>query len=184
MTTIENLHETFVRQLPELEVAALGRFRHLDPEARQEAVQNTTALAWKFWVRLVKRHGAVDDGLLRSVWWYAMRQTADGRTISRGQGMHCKKRRDAYDPRSSPIQHLDFDFYIGDTTPIPDQVAFRLDLPRFFETLNDRQRAMAEDLASGMTTAEVARKNGVSAPAVSQFRTRFKVLLERFYEAA
>jgi predicted transcriptional regulator len=43
---------------------------------------------------------------------------------------------------------------------------------------------MAMDLSSGMTTAEVAKKHGVSAPAVSQFRTRFKVLLERFYEAA
>ena len=43
---------------------------------------------------------------------------------------------------------------------------------------------MAMDLASGMTTAEVARTHGVSAPAVSQFRTRFKVLLDRFYVAA
>ena len=79
MTTSESLHETFVRQLPDLEVAALGRFRSLDPEARQEAVQNTTALAWKYWLRLVERGGAVDDGLLKSVWWYAMKQTAVGR---------------------------------------------------------------------------------------------------------
>jgi hypothetical protein len=35
-----------------------------------------------------------------------------------------------------------------------------------------------------MTTAEVAKQYGVSAPEVSQFRTRFKVLLERFHEAA
>lgn len=184
MTTIENLHETFVRQLPDLEVDALGRFRHLDPEARQEAVQNTTALAWKYWLRLVERGGAVDDGLLKSVWWYAMKQTADGRTITRGDGRRGEGRQDAYDRPSAPVQHLDFNFYIGDTTTVPDAAAFRIDFPAFLGTLNERQRAMAMDLASGMTTAEVAKRYGVSAPAVSQFRTRFKALLERFFEAA
>jgi DNA-binding NarL/FixJ family response regulator len=89
-----------------------------------------------------------------------------------------------YDRRSRPLQHINFNYFIDDATPIPDQVAFRLDVPRFFETLSARQRAMAMDLASGMTTKEVARKHGVSAAAVSQFRSRFKVLLERFYEAA
>ena len=184
MTTIENLHDTFVRQLPELEVTALARFRKLDPDARQEAVQNTTTLAWMYWVRLVERDRAVDDGLLKSIWWYAMKQTRAARSISRGEGMEGRKRRDAYDRQSAPIQHLDFNNYIGDSTPVPDAVAFRLDFPVFLSTLNERQRAMAIDLASGMTTAEVAKKQGVSAPAVSQFRTRFKALLERFYEAA
>jgi hypothetical protein len=180
----KNLHDSFLRQLPELEAKALTRFRKLNPEARQEALQNTTALAWMHWVRLAGQNRDLDDWLLRSVWYYAMRQTRTGRTINRGDGMHGRWKRDAYDQRSDPIEHIDFNFYIGESTPIPDQVAFRLDLPRFFETLNERQRAMATDLASGMTTAEVARKHGVSAPAVSQFRIRFKVLLERFYKAA
>jgi hypothetical protein len=184
MVTSENLHESFIRQLPTLEMTALARFQKLDPEARQEAVQNTTALAWTYWARLIAQNRAVDAGLLRSVWWYAMRQTKMERTISRGDGMEGKGRQDAYDRRSKPIQHIDFNYYIGASTPIPDQVAFRLDLPRFFETLSERQRKMAMDLATGMTTNEVAKKHGVSAAAVSQFRSRFKVLLERFYEAA
>jgi hypothetical protein len=73
---------------------------------------------------------------------------------------------------------------VADTTPIPEQVAFRIDIPAFLNTLNDRQRAMAYDLASGMGTGEVARKYNVSPGAVSQFRTRFKLLLERFYADA
>lgn len=184
MTTIENLHETFLRQLPDLEEMALSRFRNLGPEARQEALQNTTALAWKRWLRLVERDQAVDDGLLKSIWWYSMRQTSLGRTITRGDGRRGDGRQDAYDRPSEPVQHIDFNFYIGDSTPVPDAVAFRLDFPAFLGTLNERQRAIAMDLASGITTAEVAKKYGVSASAVSQFRTRFKVLLERFYEAA
>ena len=47
---------------------------------------------------------------------------------------------------------LDFNLYVGGMTPVPDQVAFRLDLPAFLGTLNVRQRSMAMDLASGMTT--------------------------------
>jgi hypothetical protein len=136
--TIETLHETFTRRLPELEAMALARFRGIGPEARQEAVQNTTALAWMYWLRLAEAGRADDDGLLTSVWWYAMKQTRTGRTINRGDGMDGKRRRDAYDRQSAPIQHLDFNYFVGDSTPIPDQVAFRLDLPRFFETLSER----------------------------------------------
>ena len=184
MTTTENLHEIFTRRLPDLEAMALTRFRRLNPEAREEAVQNTTALAWKFWNRLVKQHGAVDDGLLKSVWWYAMKQTAAGRTITRGDGQRGEGRQDAYDRPSESVRHLDFNYVVGISKPVLDAVAFRIDFPAFLGTLNERQRAMAMDLATGMTTAEVAKKYGVSAPAVSQFRTRFRVLLERFYEAA
>lgn len=43
---------------------------------------------------------------------------------------------------------------------------------------------MAADLASGMTTIEVARKNGVTPGAVSQFRTRFKSLFDKFHAEA
>ena len=80
------------------------------------------------------------------------------------------------------LGRIDFNYYLCDSTPIPDQVAFRLDIPRFLATLNERQRAMAADLASGMTTTEAARRYGVTPAAVSQFRSRFKLLLNRFYK--
>jgi hypothetical protein len=146
--TIENLHETFTRRLPELQAMALARFRRLRPDARREAVQNTAALAWMYWLRLAEAGRADDQGILTSVWWYAIKQTAMRRTIARGSGMHRRRRRDAYDLRSGTIQHLDFNFFVGDSTPVPDAVAFRLDFPAFMSTLNERQRAMAMDLVS------------------------------------
>jgi hypothetical protein len=185
MTTINTLHEKFVRELPELEVMGRAWFRGLGAEARDEAIQNTTALAWRYWLRLGENDRADEPGLLRSVWWYALKQTRVGRTITRGEGKRGKGRHDVYDrTHGTTVEHLDFNMFVGDSTPIPDQVAFRLDFPAFLNTLNDRQRAMAMDLASGMTTTEVARKNGVTPAAVSQFRNRFRMLLERFHDAA
>jgi hypothetical protein len=182
MTTIKSLHESFVRELPELEVMARAWFRGINPEAQDEAVQNTTALAWKYWRRLTELGRDNEPGLLRNVWWYSLKQTKIGRTITRENGQRGKARHDAYD--RSMVEHIDFNLFVADTTPIPEQVAFRIDIPAFLNTLNDRQRALACDLASGMGTGEVAKKHGVTPGAVSQFRTRFKMLLERIYEAA
>jgi hypothetical protein len=184
MTTVETQRETFTRLLPELEAIALAHFRGIGPEAQDEAIQNTTCLAWKYWLRLIQKGQVDDEGLLRSVWWYCIRQTKVGRTIGVGSRKG-RCRQDAYSRGvSRTLERIDFDGFVADSTPIPDQVAFRLDLPRFLATLNDRQRAMAMDLASGLGTGEVARKHGVTPGAVSQFRTRFRLLLDRFHEAA
>src|SRR3954454_12749502 len=107
MTTIETHRETFTRMLPELDVMALARFRYLGPEARDEAVQNTRALAWKYWLRLAEKGRAGDEGLLRSVWWYCLRQTRVGRTITRGDGKRGKGRHDVYDRmHGTTVEHI------------------------------------------------------------------------------
>jgi DNA-directed RNA polymerase specialized sigma24 family protein len=183
MMTIEVLHETFTRHLPELEAMALVHLRGNGPEARQEAIQNTTCLAWKYWLRLAETGRPPDESLLRSVWWYAIKQTRSRREITRGNGKRGKGRQDVYDRTGTAVEHIDFNSHVGRMASVADQVAFRLDLPAFLATLNDRQRAMAADLATGMTTGEVARLHGVTSGAVSQFRTRFKLLMERFHNA-
>src|SRR5690348_5734542 len=127
MMTIETLHESFTRMLPELEVMALAHFKGLGPEARDEAVQNTTALAWKYWLRLAEKGRADVPGLLRNVWWYAIKQTRVGRSITRGDGQRGRGRQDAYDrPHGTIVEHIDFNLFVGNKTPVPDQVAFRL----------------------------------------------------------
>ena len=73
---------------------------------------------------------------------------------------------------------------VGRTTPILDQVAFRIDMPQFFDTLTERQRRLACDLAWGMTTKEAADKYGVTPGAISQFRVRFKFLFDSFFATA
>jgi hypothetical protein len=185
MTEIKILHETFTSQLPELEVMARAWFRGLRREAQDEAIQNTTALAWKYWLRLAEQGRDNEPGLLRNVWWFAIKQTRVGRTITRGDGQRGRGKQDVYDrPHGVTVEHDTLNFLIGQTTAIPDAVVFRLDIPAFLATLTERQRTMALDLGSGMTTNEVARKHGVTQGAVSQSRNRFKKLLDQFYADA
>ena len=69
-----------------LETLARVRFRDLDPEARAEAVQNTAALAWKYWLGVAARGRDGEPGMLRNIWWFACKQTRAGRTIARDLG--------------------------------------------------------------------------------------------------
>ena len=185
MEKIESLRESFVHQLPELEQFARGYFRRCRERDLDEALQGTRALTWKY-VRQLFLDGRLDDeSLIKSVWYYAMRQHRAGRTITGGDGKRGRGKVDAFDKRLVAVTDpLDLQFIVGDRTPVPDQVAYRLDVPRFLETLSERQRGMALDLATGMGTGEVAQRWGVSAGAVSQFRSRFKLLFDQFFADA
>jgi hypothetical protein len=185
MHTIETLRESFIRQLPELEAFALGYFRHCRERDVDEALQGTRALAWKYWRQLAERGRTDDESLLRSVWYFCMRQQRAGRTITGGNGQRGRGRADVFDKRLVAVtDSVDLQFLVSARTPVPDQVAYRLDVPCFLATLTERQQGIALDLAMGMGTGEVAQKWGVSAGAISQFRTRFKLLFEQFYNDA
>jgi DNA-binding NarL/FixJ family response regulator len=55
-------------------------------------------------------------------------------------------------------------------TPVPDQAHFRLEFPRWLGTQTNRNRQIAEMLAFGYSTGEVARKFNISSGRVSQIR--------------
>ena len=59
-----------------------------------------------------------------------------------------------------------------------------LDTPAFLNSLSERDRGIANDLAAGMGTTEVARKWGVTPGAISQFRTRFRKWWTEFHGEA
>jgi formate dehydrogenase assembly factor FdhD len=59
-------------------------------------------------------------------------------------------------------------------SPVPDQVAFRLDFPAWLVTLSQRNRAMAEDMALGEKTQKLAEKYRVSEGRISQMRRYFE----------
>ncbi len=56
------------------------------------------------------------------------------------------------------------------TATVPDTVAFRLDFPAWLGTLNRRNRRIAEILAMGHSTSQVAKRFDVSAGRISQLR--------------
>jgi hypothetical protein len=174
----------FVSRLSEMEDLAAGHFRHLDPEAREEAVQNSIVLAYRYWRRLVER-GRDAEGLLKGVLWWACRHTRRGR---QGGGRAKAKPKCVLDYARRGMgevivqRGLDLNHFIGQSASVPDAVAFRVDIPAFLRTLPKRDQQIARDLAIGTGTKEVSQKFGVSAAAISQFRTRFRKKYDAFHE--
>jgi hypothetical protein len=66
-------------------------------------------------------------------------------------------------------------------TPVPDQVCFRLDFPRWLASLANRNRQIALALAEGDTTAAAARRFSISVARVSQLRREFFTSWMRFH---
>jgi hypothetical protein len=182
--TLDALQCCFVASLPDMKAIASWRFRYLDPEKREEAIQNTVTLAWKF-AHVLYRQGRINEpGILKSVLTYAIRRTKSGRTVV-GKGKRISK--DAMDYRDRgrvTFEPTDLTGFIGRTTPIPEQVSFRVDVPAFLSTLKEHQQSLAADLAVGMTTTEVAKKHGVTPAAISRFRVRFKKWFDAYFADA
>lgn len=175
----DQAREAFEAKVRDIVVLANHHFRGLNPEAREEAIANTLALAWKFWLRLIEQ-GKTDQ--LENAIGFAIRQTKSGRSVLDRGGrrccvMDCAERR----LRGVQLERVDVDDFVGVKTPVSDAAAFHVDLPAFLATLSERQRSMAMDLAEGMTTGQTARRYGVTPGAVSQFRGRFKTLLASFH---
>ena len=57
---------------------------------------------------------------------------------------------------------------------VPDQAAFRVDFPAWRARLSARDRAVADALAAGERTGEVASRFGLSPARVSQLREAFR----------
>jgi hypothetical protein len=55
-------------------------------------------------------------------------------------------------------------------TPIPDQVAFRCDFPRWLAMQTPRNRRIAEQLSLGTSTGEAAKAFRMSQARISQLR--------------
>src|SRR3954451_19947127 len=79
MTSLRNLQSQFESRLDEIKGLASPHFARLNPEARDEALQNTLGLCWGFWLRLVQQGKAGDEAVFKSMVWYAVKHTKMGR---------------------------------------------------------------------------------------------------------
>ena len=155
------------------------QFRGLAPEAKDEAIANTVGLCWKYNLRLVDQGRHDDEHVFNSMVFWPTRHTRQGRMVQQRKGS-----KDALEYRNRGRVSFDDSFdlngFVGERTPVPDGVAYRIDVQAFLNTLGAKSRTIAHDLAQGMTTKEVARLHGVTPGAISQFRTRFKKWYEEF----
>ncbi len=176
-------HEPFLAMLPTIRKYAENAFFYLDREARDDAVQEVIAKALVAYVRLVEL-GKADIAYASVLARFGVTQTTEGRRV--GSRLRIGDVLSPYARRKKGfvVEHLDrfnkrrnvwLEVLVEDRrTPVPDQVAFRIDFPDWLSHLTKRNRRIAEALAAGDTTGDVARRFDVSASRISQLRQDFR----------
>jgi hypothetical protein len=175
--------------LPAIEHCVRFAFRHLRSDSRDDAVEEAIANALVAYVRLVemkKTRVAHPTVLAR----YAIAQVCDGRRV--GNHLNVREVLSKYAQRAKGfvVERLDhFDREEGvwmeamvedHQTPVPDQVAFRIDFPAWLAIHPHRDRRIAETLAVGHSTNEAAKRFHVSAGRISQKRRDFHASWQEF----
>jgi hypothetical protein len=182
--TAAAVRQRFLAVLPRVERHARIRFRGVRcPHARADAVAETLALAWSWFVALV-RWGQDPTRFASVLATYAVRHVRSGRRLcgqepvkdvlsTRAQARHGFLV--ASLPQGSCLLGNDFDEALRDNTqsPVPDQVAFRADFPSWLATRSQRDRCVVGDLMVGERTTDVADRHGLSQARVSQLRREF-----------
>ena len=169
----------FLQLLPRIRSQAQSRFRHLAPEAREEATAEVVASVLVSYARLVAL-GREDRAYATTLVRYAVAQFRAGRRVGcrmnvcdltsdlcRQKNGVSVERLDCFDKRSGDWQEL----VVEDKHSTPAEVATtRVDFAAWLESLPERTRHVAETLATGEATSHVARIFGCSASRVSQLR--------------
>ena len=179
------LHAAFLSILPRIETHARFSFRFWRcAQRRDDAIAEVVALCWAWFVRLVER-GRDPVPLAGSLARFAVKQVRSGRKLCGKARAHdvftaATQRDQGFAvvplPQYSSLTGTPFEDALQDntTTPIPDQVAFRIDWPAWLATLPWRDQALVQDLALGHGTQHMAAKYGVSPGRVSQKRREFQ----------
>jgi hypothetical protein len=183
-THLAVLQAAFLAILPRIVKHARFHFRDMRCLHRQDdAVSETVALAWKWFVRLTRR-GKDAGRFVTAFADYAARAAKNGRRVC-GQ----EKTKDPLSPlaqqrRGFAVQSLPmassmngnlFDEALADNTktPVPDQVGFRLDFPAWRLGRCERDRRLIDELMVGERALDVARRYGLSPARISQLRRDF-----------
>jgi hypothetical protein len=180
-----DLHARFLRILPRIELHGHIYFRHLkDRERKEEAIQEMIALSWTWFLRLAQKSKDATrfPSALAS---YAARAVRSG-----GRVVGQEKCQDVLSPLAQQQHHFavgklpDYSTLSGNpleealhdntVSPVPDQVAFRLDFLDWLNTLGPRNRSLVEDMALGHRTLDLAAKYRVSPGRISQMRLYFQ----------
>ena len=177
-------HAGFMAMLPKIVRHARVILPRLRSEARADALQEVVSNATVAYARLAEL-GKEDAAYPTVLANYAVAQYRDGRRV--GNRLNVREVLSEYAQRRKHfnVESLDrFDEAEGtwqeavvqDTrsAPVPDIVSFRVDFADWLHTLPRRDRRIAETLALGNRTGEVARRFKVSPGRISQLRGEFQ----------
>ena len=177
------LHTAFLQILPRLEMHARIYFRQIRcPNAQDDRVQETIAMAWKWFVTLAER-GKDATGFVSTLAVFAALGVRLGRRLC-GQ----EKPKDVLSPLAQQrhgftVHRLPADgawheefaeaLYDNTQTPPDEQAAFRLDFAAWRSRHSARNRRLIDELMAGERTFDVARRYCLSPGRISQLRRAF-----------
>ena len=189
---LARLHALFLQViLPRVQQHARIYFRHVKcRDKRADHIAEAIGLAWK-WFRRLAQKGKDATRFPTALASYAVRAVRSGRRVV-GQ----ERAKEVLSPVAQQRRHFavgklpDFStlsdnplqeaLHDNTVSPVPDQVCFRLDFPAWLATLGQRNREMAEDMALGHRTQDLAEKYRVSQGRISQMRRYFEQDWRRF----
>jgi hypothetical protein len=172
-------HAAFEAMLPIIENHAKIAFRHLDPEAREEAVQETVCNACQAYARLVEL-GKTDVAYPGVLARLGVSQTRAGRKVA-GK-LNCRDVLSPYCQRKKNLvverlHHHDSEedswaeILVEDKHAGPAETAIiRVDFAAWLQCLPRRLRKVATFLAKGETTTAAAKRFHLSQGRISQIR--------------
>lgn len=189
--SLESLHAGFLSLLPRIETHARMAFRHLRcPHRQEDAVAETIAITWRWYVRATQRGKDVSQ-FVAAFAGFAARHVRSGRKLC-GQkitkdvlSQQAQARRGftvSPFPEGTSLNRSVLQEALHDNTqtPVPDQVAFRLDFPAWRRTRCQRDRRLIDALMAGERTLDVAARYGLSPGRVSQLRRELHDDWQRF----
>ena len=178
--------EQFLKMLPQIRSQARRAFRRLRRELQEELIQEVVANSFCAYVSLVRR-GSANPAYTTSLANFAIKQTIGGRRVGSSSRVHDVTSPFARATRGILVERLDGEqggwraTLVEDRRATPaDIAAARIDVAAWFRALSDSHRRIAQALAIGNTTSDVARQFGLSTARVSQMRGLLKASWERF----
>jgi hypothetical protein len=185
------LHQHFLTILPRIELHAQISFRHLRcPGKKEDAIAEVIAVAWKWFLRAIAK-GKDVDAFVGALAAYAARHVRGGRRVW-GKGRRndvlspaCQQRHGFAVGRLAEVDTLSsnpLSDALADNTrsPVADQVSFRIDFPNWLASLGVRNRRIAEEMALGHRTLDLAARHGATPGRISQLRREFRDGWRRF----
>ena len=181
----------FFQMLPALRRQIAFQARSVLRHEREDFEANALGLACEMFQRLVQRDRA-EQAYPAPLATYACRQARDGRQCGGSLNVrdltsrHCQKR---HGVRGRSLHHLDpqsgrwQELVVEDRQASPAEVAtIRIDFQAWLETLSQQKREIAEALASGESTQNVARDFQLSAGRISQVRRELHTAWEELQQ--
>lgn len=167
--------------LPSIREQARFAFRRLKPDARADAIAEVVANCYVCYCRLVQS-GKADLAYPTPMCQYAIRQFHDGRRVGSSLCI-----RDVLSPYAQKRKRFDvarldrqkdgewLEVVVEDRKAGPaDTAAARIDISDWLGTQTKRKKRIAEALAAGHRTKDVARRFRLSPGRISQLRDELK----------